>query len=81
MNFTKRILIKVVILLGFSVSVVPACSVCFGNPDSSMVLGMNRAIMFLMAVIGTLLVSFAAFFIYLNLKAKSVQNAEGNLHA
>jgi len=80
MNYSKGLLIKVVLLLVISVSLAPACAVCFGNPESNMVQGMNKAILVLMAVIGSILASFAAFFIYLNKKGKSVQRS-GNLNA
>ena len=41
-----------------------ACSVCYGNPDSPLTRGLNLAMMFLMAVIGSLLSLFAVYFIF-----------------
>ena len=42
-----------------------ACAVCFGNQDSPMTHGLNAGILFLLGVMGMVLASFAAFFVYL----------------
>ncbi len=39
-----------------------ACAVCYGDPDSSQVAGLNRAIWALLAVIGVVQVGFVAMF-------------------
>jgi len=41
-----------------------ACSVCYGDPDSLLTRGLNLAVMFLMAVIGSVLASCAAYFAF-----------------
>ena len=46
-----------------------ACAVCFGDPNSKMMQGMNSAILVLLGFIGFLLVGFGAFF--LNFKSRS----------
>lgn len=42
-----------------------ACSVCFGQSDSPLAQGTNMAIFFMLGVTGVMLASFAGFFIYL----------------
>jgi hypothetical protein len=60
-----------------------ACAVCIGNTQSSLVDGMNAGILALLAFAGFMIVSFAAFFVYLWRKAKSVDSShEGDpVHA
>jgi len=41
------------------------CAVCFGNKDSTMTQGMNAGILSLLGVLVCVLLSFAAFFLYL----------------
>ena len=53
-----------------------ACPVCFGDTTSILRSGMNMGIFALLGVTGFMLVSFAAFFIYLAKKAKAVQGSE-----
>ncbi len=59
-----------VYLLVGAPSLARACSVCFGNPDSPHTQGMRSAIFFLLAIIGGVLVAFAAFFLRLRRLAK-----------
>ena len=73
----NHLFLKSSLLLALAVSVAPACSVCFGDPESNMTQGMNFAIIGLLVVVMLVLATFGAFFVYLNKKAKSVQNAEG----
>jgi hypothetical protein len=47
-----------------------ACSVCLGDPSSPMTQGMNSAIWALLAVTGTVLSTFVAFFLYLWRRAR-----------
>jgi hypothetical protein len=46
-----------------------ACAVCFGQSDSKLAVGMNMGIFTLLFVIGTVLVIFASFFIFLARRA------------
>ena len=52
-----------------------ACAVCVGNTDSSLRAGMNAGILALLGFAFFMIVSFAAFFIYLWRKAKSVESS------
>jgi hypothetical protein len=47
-----------------------ACAVCFGDPNSPMVKSANTAILFLLAVIGSLLGGFAGLFLYWGKRAR-----------
>jgi len=47
------------------VTLMLACSVCFGQSDSPLAQGTNMAIFFMLGVTGVMLASFAGFFIYL----------------
>lgn len=50
------------------------CAACFGKSDSSLAQGMNMGILSLLVVIGTVLATFAGFFIFL--ARKSAQAAQ-----
>ena len=49
--------------------VLLACPVCFGQNDSPLALGINYGILAMLGFIGSLLLAFAAFFIYLMRRA------------
>lgn len=49
-----------------------ACSVCFGNSDSPMAKATNLGIIAMLVVVVGMLASFAAFFIYLNRRARLI---------
>lgn len=49
-----------------------ACAVCYGNPSDPFVIGMNWAVLFLLAVIGGVLVGFAVFFLKLRKKENDI---------
>ena len=49
-----------------------ACSVCFGQSDSPMAKATNMGIILMLVVVAGMLASFAAFFIYLNRRARLV---------
>ena len=49
---------------------VLACPVCFGQNDSPLALGINYGILAMLGFIGSLLVAFASFFIYLMRRAR-----------
>ena len=57
-----------------------ACPVCFGNSDAPMAKATNLGILAMLVVVAGMLASFAAFFIYLNRRARMVgksNEAEG----
>jgi hypothetical protein len=47
-----------------------ACPVCFGNSDAPMAKATNLGIIAMLIVVAGMLASFAAFFIYLNRRAR-----------
>jgi hypothetical protein len=49
-----------------------ACPVCFGNSDSPLAKATNLGILAMLVVVAGMLASFAAFFIYLNRRARMV---------
>jgi hypothetical protein len=49
-----------------------ACPVCFGNSDAPMAKATNLGIIAMLVVVAGVLASFAAFFIYLNRRARMV---------
>jgi hypothetical protein len=51
-----------------------ACAVCYGAADDPMVKGMNSAILFLLAAIGSILLGVIALTIYIARRAKLVNN-------
>jgi heme/copper-type cytochrome/quinol oxidase subunit 2 len=63
-KFLKTIL-TAVMLAAFAPSPLFACAACYGKSGSPLASGMNWGIFTLMGVILTVLVSIAAFFIYI----------------
>ncbi len=55
-----------------------ACAVCLGNTQSSLRDGMNAGILALLGFAGFMIVSFAAFFIYLARKARHASQDPGS---
>ena len=55
-----------------------ACATCYGAADAPQTHAMNAAIFSLLGVVTTMLSLFAAFFVYLMIRAKTVakENAE-----
>ena len=53
---------------------VYACAVCYGAADDPMVKGMNSAIFFLLATIGSILLAVISMTIYFARRAKRVNN-------
>ena len=47
-----------------------ACPVCFGQSDAPMAKATNMGILVMLVVVAGVLASFAAFFIYLNRRAR-----------
>ncbi len=57
-------------LLAAAPRAVLACPVCFGQNDSPLALGINYGILAMLGFIGSLLLAFASFFIYLMRRAR-----------
>jgi len=53
-----------------------ACAACFGKSDSNMARSLNAGIFSLMAIIGTVLIGAASFFVFLSRKAAATVQAE-----
>ncbi|MEK7686721.1 MAG: hypothetical protein AAB466_15000 [Verrucomicrobiota bacterium] len=75
----RRTMTTRVVLAGLSLGLFPthafACAVCFGKSDSAMAQGMNMGIFSLMAVIISVLVGIAGFFVCLAKRAAQVTAA------
>ncbi len=52
-----------------------ACAACFGKSDSALAHGMNAGILTLLAVIGTLLLCVASFFVFVVRRAARLESA------
>jgi hypothetical protein len=63
-------------LLAAAPRVALACPVCFGQNDSPLALGINYGILAMLGFIGSLLIAFATFFIYLMRRARLAEAAE-----
>src|SRR5687767_5914045 len=57
-------------------AVAAACPVCFGQSDSPAAQAVNTGILILLGVTMSVLVAFAAFFVYLARRAKRYREAE-----
>jgi hypothetical protein len=64
----KRIVFTAVVLLVPRLAL--ACPVCFGQSDAPMAKAVNIGILAMLVVVAGMLASFAAFFIYLNRRAR-----------
>jgi hypothetical protein len=53
-----------------------ACAACFGKSDSNMARSLNAGIFSLMAVVVTVLIGAASFFVFLSHKAAATAQAE-----
>ncbi len=56
-------------------SLLQACSVCFGNPDSLQSKALSGAILFLMATIGAVLGGIAVLAVIWSRRAKQLENS------
>ena len=75
----KRVLLAVVTLaLLAAPRAALACSVCFGNSDAPMAKATNLGIFMMLVVVVCMLAGFAAFFIYLNRRARLIDSSKGN---
>ncbi len=70
MNRTRNLVLVVVCTVAVSPHLAHACAVCYGASDSAQTKGMNMAIMALLFVIGSVLASLGAFFLYLRRMAR-----------
>jgi hypothetical protein len=52
-----------------------ACPVCFGQSDSPLASAINMGVIMMLGVVAVMLGSFAAFFIYLNRRARALAGA------
>jgi hypothetical protein len=57
---------------------VLACPVCFGQSDSPLASAINMGVIMMLGVVAVMLGSFAAFFVYLNRRAKLVAGGTAN---
>lgn len=65
------------VMAGFaSPASLMACAACFGKSDSNMARSLNAGIFSLMAVIGTVLVGAASFFVFISRKAAAAAQTE-----
>lgn len=58
---------------------VAACAVCYGAPDDGMTIGMNRGILTLLGIIGTVQVGFVALFWNVRRRAKELRDRRDRL--
>jgi hypothetical protein len=54
-----------------------ACAVCVGNPDDPQTIGMNQAILGLLAITGVVLTGFSALFITLWRRGRNATDPAG----
>lgn len=74
----KLFLTLVVLALVAAPRAALACPVCFGNSDAPMAKATNLGILAMLVVVAGMLASFAAFFIYLNRRARMVAESQEN---
>ena len=67
---------RLIYFILFIPSSISACSVCFGDPESPMVQGMNDAILFLLCVTAFVL-SSVGYMIY-NIRKRTIRIKEEN---
>lgn len=72
MNNTRRFkyfLVATVLATAFSPVALHACSVCYGDPDSSQSKGLVWGIMALLGVVVSVLAGISTFFVYIAKKS------------
>jgi LPXTG-motif cell wall-anchored protein len=82
MNHMRVVMtILAIVLVGTAMSpiVAAACPSCYGAQDSPMTDGMNMAILSLLGITGSVLVSFVGFFLYLKRRAMLLQRRFVNM--
>ncbi|MBC8310829.1 MAG: hypothetical protein H8E72_00845 [Candidatus Marinimicrobia bacterium] len=70
----QKIASIIIMVLLWMPTQLDACAVCYGAADDPMVNGMNAAIFFLLAAIGSILLGVIALTIYFARRAKLVNN-------
>ena len=53
-----------------------ACAACFGKSDSNMAKSVNAGIFSLLAVVATVLIGAASFFVFLSRRASTVETGQ-----
>ncbi|MAJ44917.1 MAG: hypothetical protein CMF96_09280 [Candidatus Marinimicrobia bacterium] len=71
----KNIFISTILFLPH---IIHACAVCYGDPESPMTDGMNKAIIFLLSIIGFILLSIIFSISYFYRRAKLINNNLGD---
>jgi len=68
----------IVASLGVLLNAAPAtaCSVCYGDPDSSMTLGAQAGVLVLLGVVGTVLTGLVALLVFWMRRAAQLQQLE-----
>ena len=66
----------ILIIIFLSSSLFP-CAVCYGNPESPMVHGMNMGVITLMGFIGFILCTIVYSIILISIRTKNIKNLEG----
>jgi hypothetical protein len=69
----RRILTTCVGLMVALPATALACPVCFGESDAPLAQAMNQGIMFMLAIIVSVLAGFGAFIVYLMRRAASME--------
>ncbi|MGP8198129.1 MAG: hypothetical protein ACLQU4_01340 [Limisphaerales bacterium] len=75
----KRVLIFVLtvfVAVLASPSGALACAACFGQSDSNMAKSVNAGIFSLLAVVATVLIGAASFFVFLSRRANAVETGQ-----
>lgn len=58
------------LLLLLAAQAATACPVCFGDPNDPMTVGVKNGVLSLLAIVVTVLIAFAAFFVTLMVRAR-----------
>ena len=72
----KMLLAALLCAIVLSPAVAPACSVCYGDPDSSQTKGLMWGIAVLLGVVGTVLGGITTFFVYLAKKSPAESSTQ-----
>lgn len=64
-RFTNRALLLGFAGLALLPGAAPACSVCFGNPDSDLTRGMNMGVLAMLSILLVVLAGFASLIVFL----------------
>ena len=72
-----RHIVTAVVLTVIAPRVALACAVCFGQNDSPLSAAITIGVAVMLGFVGLVLGSFAAFFVYLNRRARVAAQADG----